>query len=224
VVEPLIDTFFPLASTLHASGDEASLRRLLLDGSRATMLLITPAVVFLARHGPSLIGLWVGPDYARASGPVLAVFLLVVLAGVLRATPSRVLLGLGRVRYEASVTFAGALANLALSLILVRSHGIVGVALATLIPTTLLGLGLALPYTCRVVGTSVPRFLVHALLPASGLAAAVAAGMALTARVIDHPLWILLVDASLGVGLLALALPRSIDLRQLLAAGRAVRP
>jgi len=223
VVEPLLDTFLPLASTLHAAGDEASLRRLLLDGSRATMLLIAPALVLLARHGELLIELWIGPEYARASRSVLLVFLAVVLAGVLYATSSRVLLGLGRVRFEAGVTLAGALANLALSLLLVRGHGVVGVALGTLIPTAIVGLGVGLPYSCRMVGTSARHLLAHALGPAVGLIAAAAAGMALTARLLAHPVAVLAADALVAAGLLLFILPRVIDLRGALAAGRAVQ-
>ena len=61
-----------------------------------------------------------------------------------------------------------ALANLALSVLLVGPLGLAGVALGTLIPTTLVSLGLMLPYALRALGISFSEALQQIYLPVFG--------------------------------------------------------
>jgi hypothetical protein len=55
--------------------------------------------------------------------------------------------------------------NLALSLVLVRVMGLTGVALGTLIPTSIVCLGIILPYSMRVTGVGVREFIADILAP-----------------------------------------------------------
>jgi O-antigen/teichoic acid export membrane protein len=74
-----------------------------------------------------------------------------------------VLYGIDRVRWFARASIAQAVANLALSLILVRPLGIEGVALGTCIPSLLHSLAVAW-YVCRVVEVDVFEYLRSAFL------------------------------------------------------------
>jgi O-antigen/teichoic acid export membrane protein len=191
----------------------------LLDGTRGTVLVVTPVLVVGAAHGADLIRLWVGESYVQASLPVLQVFLAVMFLAVLESTSSRVLLGIGQVRFDAGVSFASGVANLVLSLILVGPYGLVGVAWGTLIPTLLLNVFVSIPYTCRVTGTATLRFYAGVLLPAAAVVVGSLLFMALTHRLIGHPIGTLVADSLFGAGLGAVVLFRSVDVRRALALG-----
>ncbi|MFB3818852.1 MAG: polysaccharide biosynthesis C-terminal domain-containing protein [Candidatus Methylomirabilales bacterium] len=73
----------------------------------------------------------------------------------------------GRHRQLAGIALAGSLTNIALSLVLVRPLGIVGVALGTALPALLTDAGLFVPLACRLVGLPVRRLLRESVLPAA---------------------------------------------------------
>ena len=77
-----------------------------------------------------------------------------------------VLQGIARHRVLALFAIASGLVDLGLSLALVRPLGVVGVALGTLIPTTIECLLVILPYTLHTLGISLREVLVKAYLPA----------------------------------------------------------
>lgn len=84
--------------------------------------------------------------------PILAVALPCVLSGVLQMPANAWLFTWGHQRFVSVTSLGAALANLALSIVLVRYWGIVGVALGTLIPQLFqhqLGL---IGQTCRQLG------------------------------------------------------------------------
>jgi hypothetical protein len=54
----------------------------------------------------------------------------------------------------AAMTIASGIANFTLSILLVNRLGLLGVALGTLIPTTVICIGFVTPYAMRVIGTS----------------------------------------------------------------------
>jgi O-antigen/teichoic acid export membrane protein len=212
---PLIDTFFPLASDLHTAKEDARLQRLLLEGTRLTVLLTAPCVVVIGWYGDDLIRWWVGPDYVAQSLPVLRIFLAVVFLAVFESTSARILLGVGRVKFDANVSLATAGANLVLSLLLVRSHGLVGVALGTLIPMAVANLCVSVPYTCALTGTPVLRLYGAVLLPLAAIVVPAVAAATLSERFIRMPAAALAVGAA-AAGLATLAvLARSVDLRGL---------
>jgi O-antigen/teichoic acid export membrane protein len=76
IVSSLAVTLLPAASTLSARGDHEQLRRLLIQGTRAVMVIaLTVEAGFLFR-GKTFISLWMGPQYRETSGQVLQVLTL----------------------------------------------------------------------------------------------------------------------------------------------------
>jgi O-antigen/teichoic acid export membrane protein len=76
-----------------------------------------------------------------------------------------VLQGISRHKPLAAITMGAALGNLALSLLLVRRFGLTGVALGTLIPATIVYLGVFLPYVMRIIGVNSAQVLKEMFLP-----------------------------------------------------------
>jgi O-antigen/teichoic acid export membrane protein len=195
VTGPLIGMFFPMASEFDSARRPEALRALLLAGTRVTVLMIAPGVVILAGYGGDVIGWWVGAEYVGHSLPVLHIFLGVVTLAVFDSTAARILLGTGRVRFDAKVSLAVAALNLTLSLILVRHYGIPGVALGTLLPATLCNFFISVPYACRITGTRIVPFYLKVFLPFVGVAAVGAVSMWVTRELLTSRVAAFVVDS-----------------------------
>jgi hypothetical protein len=133
---------------------------------------------------------------------VLYVFLAVVTLAVFDSTAARILLGTGRVRFDAWVSLSAAALNFGLSLTLVRHYGVVGVALGTLVPAAICNLLVSVPYVCRLTGTRVVPFYLGVLLPVAGIGAAGWLSMLATRAWLESRVAALVVD-SLIVALLS---------------------
>jgi O-antigen/teichoic acid export membrane protein len=156
----------PLASELHAENDLVRLRRVYLGGTRVTLglsLLIGGTLIALARP---ILTVWVGPAYADSSGLVVILTLASFLAAA-QWPAGAVLQGMARHRLLGATALASGVANLALSIALVRPFGVTGVALGTLIPATLEFL-VIVPFTLRLLGLSARAAVAQVLLPVVG--------------------------------------------------------
>jgi O-antigen/teichoic acid export membrane protein len=156
--------YAPLAYQMHALDQQASLRRLFISGSRVAALFILPGVLGLSILGPRFLGLWMGGPFVRASGPILILLSVEALFYTLSFTGTQVLYGMNRPKVNAWLSAGNAAANLALSLVLVRWLGAVGVAWGTVIPAFLVE-GIIFPlYTARLLGVAWLRFYQSAVL------------------------------------------------------------
>lgn len=169
----LNEILFPAVVDSDAAERLDQLQMIFVQGTRLSLATVVPlgaGIILLA--GP-LVRAWVGPSFA-ASVPVLQILTVVVIVRVGTATASTLLKGAGRHRFLAVATGATALANLALSVALVKPLGLLGVALGTLIPIGFTSLMIIFPAGCRRVGLSLPRALGRAVWPAAWPAAIMA--------------------------------------------------
>ena len=142
----------PLATSLSTRGEHAQLRDVLLKWSKVAVSLVLCLGAYLFVLGPEFLAWWFPVGYQDASGRVQQVlmasfFVFLPVRGV--ALP--ILMGVGRPRKPAFGLLAMGLANLVLSLALVREHGVVGVALGTAVPNVLFAVWFALS-ACRELG------------------------------------------------------------------------
>jgi O-antigen/teichoic acid export membrane protein len=155
---------FPVVVDSDARANDGRLRRILIEGTRfslATVLPITITLVILA--GP-LIRAWVGPGF-EASVVILQILATATAIRVGSATATTVLKGSGRHRFLALSNLTTALVNVALSIVLARSMGLPGVALATLVPLAFTAMTLQFPTACRWVGVPLRTALSKAVWP-----------------------------------------------------------
>jgi O-antigen/teichoic acid export membrane protein len=115
------------------------------------------AVAYLV-VGNTLISLWMGPKYAGACYGILVILTCAATVNISQFTSTQILQGIARHGYTAYVTIFEAAANLALSIILVRKYGIIGVAVGTLVPMLCTNLVIIPWYACRATGLSMRRF------------------------------------------------------------------
>jgi O-antigen/teichoic acid export membrane protein len=162
---------FPLASSLDAQGQQGELRHLLIQGTRATLLIALPIQVALFFRGHTFISLWVGPEYAQLSGRVLQILLVSHVFAVANYTSYNIVWGLGKHKPVALIGMLEAAANLILSIVLARRMGLEGVAWGTVIPSLALQIFFWPPYISKVLGIPSREYILQGWIR-SGLAVA----------------------------------------------------
>ncbi len=140
------------------------LQTILIHGTRVSLFLVTPIATGLFLMAEPLIRGWVGPDFA-ASVPVAQILAIVVIFRVGNAPASVVLKGAGRHKLLAVASAGMALTNLALSLWWIRTYGLPGQALATLIPVSSVTMFVVFPAACRLAGVGVGTAVRQAVWP-----------------------------------------------------------
>ena len=141
----------PLSSSLDAKKDTNSVAAVVMGGTKAVILLGLPVCIGFILLGERFIGLWMGPEFAKPAGAVLAVLAAGHLIGLPYYSISGVLYGLNRHRLVAWSRVLEGIVNLTLSIVLVQRMGLIGVALGTAIPHALVVAG--------VLPLVLPRFL-----------------------------------------------------------------
>lgn len=164
VLSAISVTLLPAASGLAAQGDFEQLRRLLLQGTRAVMATALPLVIAMLIRGKTFISLWMGPEYGEPSGQVLQVLMLSWFFYAGNACAVNVVYGLSKHKTVALWTIPEALANLVLSLVLVRRWGVIGVAWGTVLPSLIVH-GIIWPrYIARIVDMPLRRYFLQGYL------------------------------------------------------------
>jgi O-antigen/teichoic acid export membrane protein len=164
LAEQFLMLIFPIASELHAENNESQLQLLYVISTRITLAVVLPIGCCLIVLGGPILSLWVGEEYA----PYAYLVLILTVASMIDTSQwpaGFVVQGMARHHFNSVVAFMTGVTNLALSLLLVRSLGLAGVALGTLIPTTVFCLGFILPHVRRVVGIKWQRVFAEMLLP-----------------------------------------------------------
>jgi O-antigen/teichoic acid export membrane protein len=158
VVSSLAQIFVPMSGQSDARGDTQQLRKILVAGNRACALVIFPMTAILLILGKSVIEAWVGARYVAASYPVLLVLLFPVTFSLAQAASVRILYGMAKHKALAWVTLMESIANLILSIVLIRPFGIVGDAAGTAIPLTCTTLVFMPRHLCRLLNVPLRAF------------------------------------------------------------------
>jgi O-antigen/teichoic acid export membrane protein len=165
ITDQFLSLLLPLASKLHAENDHDRLRTLYIVNTRLTLAIFLPvglSLIFLA--GPFL-SVWVGDEFSSYAYLVL----ILTLASMIDTSTwpaGSILQGMGLPKFSGRMSMISGLTNLFVSIILVQRIGLAGVALGTLIPTTIICLGFVHPYVIRVIKLSLYEVLSQVVAPA----------------------------------------------------------
>ena len=152
-------TFIPMASSLDASGQSASLQRLLLRGTQAMLGLMLPIGLTLLLRGKTFIGLWMGPQYSETSGTILQILLISQFFTIANSTAGQIAYGVDKHKTVATWAAIEAALNLGLSVILVKTVGIYGVAWGTSLSQALIHLIFWPRFVKRELGVAASTYL-----------------------------------------------------------------
>jgi O-antigen/teichoic acid export membrane protein len=164
IAQRITDTLLTLTQQLHTfmmpaivhravEGEIVRQRSLLVRATRFQLALALCLCGTVAALAGTLIETWLGPGW-EDSALVTQLLAGVVVLRAAVAMPATVLQGTGEHKRVAVFSVCGAVANLILSVLFVRSWGIVGLAAATLTASALSAM-LIFPRSCRAVGLSV---------------------------------------------------------------------
>ena len=195
----LAGSLFPIIVDFATLGDGERLRRVFVQGTRVTLAMVLPMVVGLVMLAEPLVQAWVGPNF-QGSVAIIYALALAVTMRVGTSTASMLLKGAGRHRLVAVANLTMALANLILSIVLVRWLGLMGVALGTLIPIVLGAGAVIFPAACRRVDMPVHSAFAQAVWPALWPVALMALMLAATRNVFGANLFYIALQ-SLAAGL-----------------------
>lgn len=154
----------PAAAWLGARGDRDTIRALLLRGTRYSLLASVPVALGVATFGGPFISVWLDGRYPHA-GALTAVAAVGVLVAIPLAVGSQLLVGLGRTRVVMRAAIVAIVFNLAASIILLNSVGVVGVFVATALANLVL-VGALGPGIISEVELTPTAFLTSAVAPA----------------------------------------------------------
>jgi O-antigen/teichoic acid export membrane protein len=159
VVTSVSTTFTPMASNMEAAGRAEGLQRLLLRGTQGTLAILLPISLALVLRGKTFIGLWMGPQYSEISGTVLQILIVSQFFGIADGTAASIMMAIDKHKPVARWAVAEAVLNLGLSIVLVKTIGIYGVAWGTSIATAFVHLAFWPRYVRKVLGVPVRKFL-----------------------------------------------------------------
>ena len=164
VVSSLAQIFVPMSSQSDAAGNTDRLRKIFIAGNRACAFVALPIIAIFIMLGKSIIEIWVGKKYVAQGYPVLLTLIIPYTLMQIQGASSRILFGMSKHGKLAVVTMTEGIANLVLSILLVRPYGILGDAFGTAIP--MLGTYvLFMPrHLCGRLGIRVSSYLRHAYL------------------------------------------------------------
>ncbi len=154
----------PLSSELDAKGNVEHLQLMYLTGTRIALAISLPfAAAIIVLAGPFL-SLWIGASYAQYA-PIAVILTVAGILEVAGRPGGTILQGLARHHRLAVISVCAVVANLALSILLVRDFGPVGVAFGALLPTAFITFVWRISYSLRTLEIPLGRLLRHGLLP-----------------------------------------------------------
>lgn len=156
--------FVPYISQLDARGEKEQLKRSFFCGSKYTILLSLYVFAGIYLIGGDFVSVWMGKRYGEVVKPILFVLSLAKVISLSQSMAVARFFGTSRHQLLSKLNIMEAVSNLVLSVILVRSYGMIGVAYGTLIPSVLCN-GLLLPLiTFREFNVSFLDFIVKSLI------------------------------------------------------------
>ena len=169
IVQRLTDqlnaVLFPVVVDSSTIQDADRLQKILVQGTRLSLAMVVPLATVLGLLARPLIMIWVGPQFSESVN-VIYILSVVVALRVGNATSAVILKGSDLHRFLAFANLSMAIGNLVLSVLLVRSYGLIGVAIGTLIPMMVTACFVVFPRACRRVGLSVWTVIGSSVLPA----------------------------------------------------------
>lgn len=159
------DALFPLVVDSDTANRTDRLQTTLIQGTRLSLAMAVPLAGGVALIAHPLIEAWVGPTFTT-SATVLQFLAALVVLRVGASTASIILQGAGEhARLTAYVGVTG-VANLALSMALVKPYGLVGVAIGSIVPVAAMAATATFPSACHRVGLPLSRAVREAVWPA----------------------------------------------------------
>jgi O-antigen/teichoic acid export membrane protein len=195
LTDQLNGALFPVVVDSATVGNVDRLRVVLLQGTRLSLAMVLPISISLALLAEPVVLLWVGPQFSQ-SIPIIHILAVVVTFRVGNATATTLLKGAGQHRLLALSNLGIGVANLVLSVLLVRKYGLQGVAAGTLIPLSMISIFVLFPAACRRANIAIGHAVVRGVWPALWPALFMGAFLVFTRKLMEPRLIAVLLQAT----------------------------
>ncbi len=145
--------FMPAFSDLASKQDGRLLQDIYTRYSRYTLFATLPTYIYILVLGVPFISIWLGPSYAEAGRTTLYLLIAEAMVRGLQPLLQRFLFGIGNLNVLVLVAVITSLSIIVMSILLVQSMGISGVALSLLIAAVPSQIFMAF-YICRCLDFS----------------------------------------------------------------------
>jgi len=159
-----IGVFVPVFSQYEARGDKASIREKFILSTKISGYMSVFIGCVLIIFGKSFINRWVGVEYVSAY-PILVILTISFTISLMQDPSVQLFYGLSQHKYLAIISTIEGASNLLLSIILIKKIGLIGVALGTAIPMTIVFILVYPRYACRLIDLNIWKYYFHILFP-----------------------------------------------------------
>jgi O-antigen/teichoic acid export membrane protein len=165
LIGTMTQVLHPYASAQEARGDTEGVRRIVIHGTKACLLIALPIGVTFMLIGKDFIRFWMGPSYAEVAAPLLVFCTIGRLFWLSQSSTGNVLLGIGRHKILTAINLVTGIAGLGLGAVLIRPMGLLGMAVGMCIPMVLTQGFVLPPLTARVFKMSLAQYWREAYAP-----------------------------------------------------------
>lgn len=148
---------FPAGASMEGRSEHDKQKELLFKGTKYMTLVFVPSVIITIIFAKLFISNWMGTGFVESILPAQVLISFWVFNNTIEVGTG-LLAAKGHVKALFKICALNALLNLGLSLILVRSLGILGVVLGTTIPMVLVGFPLVLHQILKVLKVGLREF------------------------------------------------------------------
>lgn len=132
IVVAFSQSLMPLASGYEATGKSEMVQKTYLMGIRFSLLIALPFAMALVLLGPTILSVWVGPEFGDASGRLLRILTVASIVAIANGPGIQIALGTGLQRRAALISIGEGITTVALSYVLAVKVGVIGVAVGML--------------------------------------------------------------------------------------------
>ena len=151
LMSALMGVFPSVFSRQQGAQNYEAIKRTFFFASKISVCVASFIGFGMLAWGKPFIVRWMGPQYVDAY-PVLVILVIGCTVSLWQGPSISLLYGISKLKFFALFNSIEGVANLVLSLVLVRRYGMIGVALGTLIPMLINKLFIQPVYVCRVAG------------------------------------------------------------------------
>ena len=157
VLLSLLSMLTPLLTLHHAAGNTEILKRDLQRALEFSMCIGFTLGGGLILLGESFVTLWIGHSYPEIS-TLLYIFAFITILGTVQSPMIAYLYAVNKHSFYAALNIFDGVANLVLSLLLVRYIGLFGVALGTVLPMLITKIFIQPVYVCNLLAINKKSF------------------------------------------------------------------
>jgi O-antigen/teichoic acid export membrane protein len=154
----------PQLSELLARKDNLAISNLYVNASKWVIIIMFPLCSLAVIFGPAFIDLWIGKEFGENSQIILLLLVLFTLIPLLDPIQARYLTAINKHGILAKLFPISAFINISISIALVDTYGIYGVAFGSVVPVFIF-MPIYLTYCCKNLQISVLNYLRRAVFP-----------------------------------------------------------